>query len=178
MQQVIEYRESLKLCHKNYGWAFLKESPVVHYPGLFFCWFHVRNLFFHDFSWFTETNGMVPGLFHKTVSSPYIGSMGTIVPMVTWCVWYFEHLTMLTFQCDFKFKTLFGQIWPPIPDMWRVFLHHDLISRKKRILHAHDIFYAQTKNPVKKIRFLVLLCIKFLWYVCFAAQTQFCCESD
>jgi len=49
---------------------------------------------------------MVPELFHKDVSeSPYTGCMGTMLPMVTWCLANFGHLTMLTFQCYFKCKT-------------------------------------------------------------------------
>jgi len=38
---------------------------------------------------------------------------------------------------------------------------------------VRDIFYAQTKIP-----FLVVPCIKFVWCICVAAQTQYCCESD
>ena len=51
-----------------------------------------RNLCFHDFSWFLETNGMVPEFFAEF---SYIGYHTTS----------FGQLTKLTFQCNFKCKT-------------------------------------------------------------------------
>ena len=65
-------------------------------------WWNVRNPF-HDFSWFSETNGMVLELFCKIV--PESLYRGTMPPIVTWYVSNFGHLTKLTFQCYFKCKT-------------------------------------------------------------------------
>ena len=81
------------------------ESRVFHHPGACFLfisyiWKNVRNMCFHDFSWFSEINGMMPELFCKNVpESLYIENMGTMLPMVTWWVIKFGHLTTLILQC-------------------------------------------------------------------------------
>ena len=64
---------------------------------------NVRNPCFLEFSWFSETSGMVPDLFNKNV--PEILYIGTMLPVVTWCVANFGHLSKSTFQCNFKCKT-------------------------------------------------------------------------
>ena len=70
--------------------------------------------------------------------------------MVTWCAAKFGALNTSIFQCDFKCKTSFGQIWPGKPYTWRVFLHHDLIWKKadlKRAWHFQHTKKFPSKNP-------------------------------
>ena len=59
---------------------------------------NMRNLCFHDFSWFSKTSGMVPELFCKNVpESLHIQSWGTTLPRVNWCATDFVHLDTLTY---------------------------------------------------------------------------------
>jgi len=151
-------------------------APPRFFLLILYTYKNVRNLCFYDFSWFSETNGLVSELFSKTIAeSLYIGYAGTMLPMVTWYVANFGHLTNISMQ--FSMQNLFGQIWPPIPCMWRVFLHHDLIwqngSYTCMTFYAHKQKFSSEKSP-----FLVVPCIKFVWYVCSAVQIQFCCEND
>jgi len=67
---------------------------------------NVRKLCFHDFTWVSETNGMVPELFHKNVrESLYVGKMSATPPMVSGFVGNFEHHTTLDFLTCIKFRT-------------------------------------------------------------------------
>jgi len=143
----------------------------------FILYSNVRNLYFHDFSWFSETSGMVSELFCKNdPESLYRGYKGTIPPMVTWYVSNFGHLTKSTFQCKFKCKTYLAR-----------YDHRYLICKessytmtlyeKTDLTPALRFLRKNKKSPIKS-PFLVVPYIKFVWYVCFDAQIKFCCESD
>jgi len=73
---------------------------------------------------------MVKELFHKNVpENPQIDNWGTILPRVIWCVANFVHSTTLTFQCDFKCKTLAPHDLENFTLC--VDLYHDLVRKKQ-----------------------------------------------
>jgi len=65
----------------------------------------------------------------------------------------------------FEVQNVFGQIWPSISCMWRVFLHYDLIRRSKTRMTFST---HKQKFP----------CIQFVCYVFFATHIHFCYEND
>ena len=43
-------------------------------------------------------------------------------------------------------QNLFGQIWPPIPHMWRTFLHHDFLWKKTGVTRAWRFLRTNKKS--------------------------------
>jgi len=150
-------------------------------PPRDFCfWFYiaclqnVRNLCFHDFSWFSETSGMVPELVYKNVpESLYIENMGIMLPRVSWCVKNFGHFTTL-FQCDLRCKMCLAK-----------YNHRYLICVKSlptpwlnmRIKLAWP-FLSTNKNSPLKIPFLGIQVHRICMLCMFRCADAICREND
>ena len=88
-----DFQRQMELCQSYFTKmslkAYIQKIWALYYPG---CWYHLLGI--HDFSWFSETNGMVPELFYKNVpESLHTENLSTLLPRLlissTWNPWFF-----------------------------------------------------------------------------------------
>jgi len=126
------------------GWS---TTQGLFFVDFIYCiWKKVRILCFYDFSWLSETNGMVPEV-NKCPLKPINGHLGRSTTQG-----HLMHILRILLPSHFNVQVQngFGWIWPRKPYMRRVCPRHDLILRKNGSETRMKFSMHKLKSPLKK----------------------------